>query len=290
MLNRINGSYVDDLLGAGTQEFRDLCKVTHRRFETSGNDEIPLTFSGFNISKISEGELAIDQAFYLKNLEQLQLETTYPDFRSMRMKVAWMANTRPDMQFKISQLVQVTQERFDKDAKAHLKRLNFIVRYAHDNVAHLKFPKLERRTIRIVGYSDAAYANNYDLTSQLGRIIFLMDDSNKCVPISFKSYKSLRVTRSVLSAEVIAFADLFDDAFALRSQIEHVLGRSVPMHLLTYSKSLFDIISKGSRTSEKRIILDIHVTRSAYQVKEISNIGFVRSSDNAADGLTKPKV
>ena len=86
-------------------------------------------------------------------------------------------------------------------------------------MAHLKFPKLERKTIRIVGYSDAAHANNYDLTSQLGRIIFLMDDSSKCVQISFKSYKSRRVTRSVLSAEVVAFANLFDDAFALRSHI-----------------------------------------------------------------------
>ena len=70
----------------------------------------------------------------------------------MRMKVAWMANTRPDMQFEISQLAQVTQERFEKDTKAHLKRLNSIVRYNHDNVAHLKFPKLERSPIRIVGY------------------------------------------------------------------------------------------------------------------------------------------
>ena len=89
----------------------------------------------------------------------------------------------------------------------------------------------------------------------------MMDETNRVIPISFKSYKSRRVTRSVLSAEVIAFADLFDDAFALRSQIEHALGRSIPMHLLTDSKSLFDIISKGSRTSEKRIMLDVHAAR-----------------------------
>ena len=120
VLNGINGSYVDDVLRARTQEFRDLCKVTHRRFKTSDDDEL-LTFSGFNISKIGEEGLAIDQTFYLKNLEQLQLDATYEDFRSMRMKVARMTNTKPDMQFEISQLAQVTQERFDKDTKAHLK-------------------------------------------------------------------------------------------------------------------------------------------------------------------------
>ena len=62
------------------------------------------------------------------------------------------------------------------------------------------------------------------------------------------------------------------------------------MHLMTDSKSLFDIISKVSRTSEKHIMLDIHSVRQAYQAHEISNIGFFRSCDNLADGLTKPKM
>ena len=105
---------------------------------------------------------------------------------------------------------------FDSNPKAYLKHINSLVRYAHNNIAHLKFPSLERDTLRIAGFSDAAYANNYDLTSQLGRIILLSDVSNAVIPISFERYKSRRVTRSVLSAEVIAFADLFDDAYALR--------------------------------------------------------------------------
>ena len=58
------------------------------------------------------------------------------------------------------------------------------------------------------------------------------------------------------------------------------------MHLLTDSKSLFDIISKGSRTSEKLMILDIYAVRQAYKLHEISNIGFVRTNENLSDGLT----
>ena len=94
-----------------------------------------------------------------------------------------------------------------------------------------------------------------------------MDDTDRFSPISLKSYKSRRVARSVLAAEVTAFADLFDDAYALRLQFEHALGRSLPMQLMTDSKSLFDIISKGSRTSEKRIMFDIHAARQAYQAQ-----------------------
>ena len=46
----------------------------------------------------------------------------------------------------------------------------------------------------------------------------LVDGGNVAIPIAFKSYKFRRVTRSVLSAEVIAFADLFDNVlqFALK--------------------------------------------------------------------------
>ena len=66
--------------------------------------------------------------------------------------------------------------------------------------------------------------------------------------VSYKSYKSKRVARSVLSAEVIAFADFFDDALAIRKQLEFVLRQPIPVHILTYFKSLFDNISKRNRT------------------------------------------
>ena len=37
-------------------------------------------------------------------------------------------------------------------------------------------------------------------------------------------------------------------------------------------------------------MLDIRAAHQAYQAKEISNIEFVRSSANMADGLTKEKM
>ena len=83
---------------------------------------------------------------------------------------------------------------------------------------------------------------------------------------------------------------MFDDALALQSKMEQALGRVPLTHLLADSKSLFDLISKGSRSSDKRIMIDIHATRDAYKSHEISNIGFVRSLASIADGLTKPKM
>ena len=66
---------------------------------------------------------------------------------------------------------------------AYVEKLNAAVQDAHDNAASLRFQKLDLTTIRLVGFSDAAYANNHDLTSQLGRILFITDNNNKCIPI-----------------------------------------------------------------------------------------------------------
>lgn len=161
------------------------------------------------------------------------------------MEFVWFASTQTEMLFDVSQLAEVTEGRYKSDAKTNVQRLNSSVRYAPKNVAYRHFPKLDMVSTRLIGYSDAAFANNHDSTSQLRRIILLTDKYNNAIPLAFKSYKSRRVTGLVLFAELIAFADLFDDAFALRSQIEEVTCRAVAMHLLTDSKSLFDIISKG---------------------------------------------
>ena len=57
--------------------------------------------------------------------------------------------------------------------------------------------------------------------------------------------------------------------------------------MLTDSKSLFDVITKYSHTAEKRLMIDITSVRDAYNMEEISNVGFVRTAYNPADAFTK---
>jgi len=92
-----------------------------------------------------------------------------------------------------------------------------------------------------------------------------------------------------MDVELIAFSDMFDAAYTLAEELRQVIpAAAVPLHLFTDSKSLFDVISKGSKTSEKRLMLDIACTREGFARGDISNIGFIRTRDNLADGLTKP--
>ena len=118
--------------------------------------------------------------------------------------------------------------------------------------------------------------------------MLLADTSCSATPLIFKSYKSRRVAPSVLAAKIIAFSDIFDDSFALQHQLQQAMQIKIPIHLMTDSKCLFDVVSKGSRTAERRLMIDIASFCEAYQLKEIGNIGFVRSDHNLADGLNKP--
>ena len=135
------------------------------------------------------------------------------------MKLAWLENTRIDLAFEFSQIAQVTRTMFESDVTKHCKRLNTAIKYAHDTKTSIRIPKLDTDLFRIVSYSDVAFANNADLFSQLGYIIILIDATNKALPVSYKSYKSRRIARSILSAEVIAFAVLSDDTITFCKQL-----------------------------------------------------------------------
>ncbi len=78
-----------------------------------------------------------------------------------------------------------------------------------------------------------------------------------------------------MTRSVMAFSDMFDACFALSVELGHVLNRkSIPVKLYTDRRSLFDAISKGSRTSERRLMLDIAAAREGFREKAISDIGF----------------
>ena len=224
----------------------------------------------------------------LQEQEQLPLEASYSQFRSMRMKPAWIANTCPHSLFEISQLAQVTEEIFLQKSKRTLKRSNKAVAFAIDNSIPLRIEKLNQESLRVRGFADAPFANNADLSTQLGNVCFIGDDTGAVVPISFKSYKSRRVTRSSMAGEVIAFSDLLDVAAVLTAELQALTGAKVPVQLLTDSNSLFDVISKGFTTSKKIMLLDITAAREGFRDKVTSDIGYVRSASNIADRLKKP--
>lgn len=121
-LQGLSGGYVDDLLRTVTTEFETVSKRTHERFDIDEDENLAVTFTGSSQSRNVAESITQDQLFYfkinffyLKKLEMLEKSASFREFRSMRMKLPWLFNTRPEYLFDISQLAQATKERFNKD-------------------------------------------------------------------------------------------------------------------------------------------------------------------------------
>ena len=85
----------------------------------------------------------------------------------------------------------------------------------------------------------------------------------------------------------MALADGFDVGFMTKYDLQILTGKTIPVHIMTDSLSLFDVITKATATTEKRLMIDLETVREAYRKQEIMNIGFIRTQFNPADALTK---
>lgn len=89
-----------------------------------------------------------------------------------------------------------------------------------------------------------------------------------------------------MGAEVLAFADGFDYGYLLQHVVQRMIGSAIPLKMFTDSDSLFKTIVQSTTTTERRLMIDIEAAREAYGRQEISDVGWIRSEDNPADGLT----
>lgn len=88
----------------------------------------------------------------------------------------------------------------------------------------------------------------------------------------------------------MAFADTFDMFFTLRHDLEKITSCKLPKRMMTDSKSLFDVLTKTTMTTKKRLIIDLQTVKNAYASFEVSDVALLLSKFNIADALTKVKT
>ena len=129
----------------------------------------------------------INRDFYISKIVQNPSNAEFSKFTSMRLKLPWLVNTRPDIVLEIPQIAQVARAMYEKDMNTHFKRLKKAIKYVHDHKACIQIPKLDYSYLRTTAYGDASFTNNADLSSQLGRIVLLTGDNHNAIPVSYKS-------------------------------------------------------------------------------------------------------
>lgn len=66
-----------------------------------------------------------------------------------------------------------------------------------------------------------------------------------------------------MAGEVDALTAAFDCAFIIKHDLEVIYGQRIPITLMTDSKQIFDVITKATHTTEKRLMIDIAARREA---------------------------
>lgn len=107
----------------------------------------------------------------------------------------------------------------------------------------IRYDKLDRDTLQLAVFTDSSFANNKDLSSQIGYVICLSDAINKA-NIIHCSIKYKRVTRSVLAAELYRVAYGFVIGAVIKVILGKILESVVSLILCTNLKSPYNCLVK----------------------------------------------
>ena len=255
------GNFVDEDLLAGDKAFQKITYATLQKFESRERIMDNFEFFGYELKTIFPGELMISQREYICKIGILPSDTDFELYRSYRADVALATHTRPDICSPANCAAQVTREEGQKVSLMHIKLLNSAIKRIKATLElGLKYNSLDEDALSLRVYTDASFGSNEDYSSQPGFVVLLRDASNRCHILKYLSKTSKRIVRSILGREVYAFAEEFDCAFLLKHDLEPLYRKKIPIQMRTDSKQMFDVITKASSTSERRLMMNISAT------------------------------
>ncbi|CCE32582.1 uncharacterized protein CPUR_06442 [Claviceps purpurea 20.1] len=294
----------DDTLGLSDQAFSDLedKELTNAGFlakpKQTLSPQSPVTFNGCVITQNVDGTIDVSQKGQSKKLALIvpQTDTTKQQYVEQRARGAYVATVcQPEACFDLSVAAQ-TQDPEPED----ISRLNKRLQWQIDHQARgLRYIRLDLDKLALYVFVDGSFANNRDLSSQIGYVIILgtedRETSNSFTLsgniVAYSSTKSKRVTRSALASELYAMVQGADTAYAMATTLEMITERlgspAIPTVICTDSFSLYECLVKLGTTKEKRLMIDIMALRQSYERRELAEIRWINGEDNIADAMTK---
>jgi hypothetical protein len=237
--------------------------------------DTPLKFNSGLIQLVSNG-ITLTQEQQCKNLSLISTKlatstgsrgatrtlTLKDQYIAQCARGAYIASVcQPEASFNLSFAAQVINPS-EGDAKHLNKCLNWQIKNPDRG---LKFVKLDINTMQLVVFTDASFANNKDLSLQIGYIIVLADATKKANIVHWSSVKCKRVTRSVLASELYGIVHGFDIGAVIKSTVDKILQVNLLLILCTDSKSLYDCLVRLGTTQEKCLMINVMCLRQAYE-------------------------
>ncbi|KAF7573468.1 hypothetical protein PtrM4_083730 [Pyrenophora tritici-repentis] len=299
----IVGLQTDDTLAIGTPAFSGaedaaLQKANFRaKPKERLSKEVSLEFNGCTLT------LRGDTILLTQKGQGAKIEIIDPKaanraqkYMEQRARGAYIASIcQPEASFDLSAAAQIQQPKDTEYVK-----LNRRLQWQSESIQRgLRYVPLDLATAKLVVFTDGSFANNQDLSSQLGYLLILANESSRQDStfdirgnvIHWSSTKCKRVTRSVLASETYGMVSGVDIAIAILTTLKIITGRlglpPIPLIVCTDSYSLYECLVKLGTTAEKRLMIDIMALRQSYERREITEIRWINGEDNPADAFTK---
>ena len=152
---------------------------------------------------------------------------------------------------------------------------------------NLKYVHFDQHFFQIMVFTDAFFANNRDLSSQIGYVICIVNKTNNANFIHWNSIKCKRITRSVLALELYAMAHEFDLRTIIKTTLKKVLCSNIFFIFCTDSKSLYDCFVRLSTIHEKRLMIDVMNLKQSYERRKITKMKWMNEKNNLVDSMIK---
>jgi hypothetical protein len=245
----------------------------------------------------ADGSLRLRQKDQAKKIKLVDPKSTdrKKEYMEQRARGAYIATIcQPEASFDLSVAAQ-QQDPLDDDITALNKRLKWQMEHIDRGLTYIA---LDLATAKLYVFVDGSFANNKDLSSQIGYELILANETTQDEQfkitsnlIHWSSTKCKRVTRSVLASEIYGMTSGADMAIAIDSTIKQITGQlgltPIPIIVCTDSYSLYDLLVKLGTTKEKRLMIDVMALRQSYERRELQEVRWINGNDNPADALTK---
>ena len=291
-------THVDDFEYCGTLKWqRKVIDSLAKTFKISKKEKGCFKYIGLNIEQ-DKRQIFIDQAAYVNDLKEISLTCTRKQqvddslteeekkkLRSVCGQVLWVTSqTRPDSAFNGCII-----SNYGNDPKVKcLLEANKTVKKLKSDQLKIVYPNLGEPTeMKVVIYGDGSHASLMSGASQGGNIVFLTGEG-RAAPVTWKSKRLDRVTKSPLATEISAVADAADNGYLVAAMAKELFClQSLPeIELHTDSFSLKEHLDSKKIISDPRLRVDIARLREMNDMKEVK-FKWVPSGQQLADCLTK---
>ncbi|KAM4067583.1 DUF1421 multi-domain protein [Hirsutella rhossiliensis] len=244
----IVGMQTDDTLILGTNNFSTREEEELQKAEFRSKPKTDITYGttvDFNAAKMT----TIDP----KAIDRHQ---RYVEERARASYIASIA--QPEASFDVSVAAQRLQWQMDHQLRG------------------LTYKPIDLATAKLMVFTDGSFANNKDLSSQLGFVITLVNETNH------------KEKQFEISGNIVHWSSTKHLlAMTMKIITERLNLPPIPLIVCTDSYSLYECLVKLGTTKEKRLMIDIMALRQSYEKREITDIRWINGADNPADAMTK---